>query len=151
MRYDGEGCKRILRGVLARYVPPALAERPKQGFSVPIADWLRGPLQGWAEDYLAEGRVRRQGLFEPAQVRRLWDQHRSGWRKHPKAPWAVLVFPMWAGAYLYCAKDSPPYLGDGETGGSGRRRVSRIVGDTALPSRTGGTGWRGSLPWRSGL
>src|SRR3546814_17154692 len=65
-----------------------------------MAAWLRGPLQGWAEDYLAEGRLRRQGLFEPAQVRRLWDQHRSGWRKHTKAIWAVLVFQMWAEAYL---------------------------------------------------
>src|SRR3546814_8273896 len=40
MRIDAKGGKRILRDVLARYVPPALTERPKQGFSVPIADWL---------------------------------------------------------------------------------------------------------------
>src|SRR3546814_4250775 len=57
MRIDAKGGKRILRDVLARYVPPALTERPKQGFSVPIADWLRGPPQGWAEAYLETGRA----------------------------------------------------------------------------------------------
>jgi asparagine synthase (glutamine-hydrolysing) len=100
LRVDAKGGKRILRDVLARYVPPALTERPKQGFSVPIAGWLRGPLKAWAEDYLAEERLRRQGLFEPAQVRLMWEQHRSGWRKHTKLIWAMLVFQTWADEYL---------------------------------------------------
>lgn len=100
MRVDKQGGKRILRDVLARYVPPSLTERPKQGFSVPVAEWLRGPLRDWAEDYLTEERLARQGLFEPAQVRRLWDQHRSGWRKHTKVVWAILAFQMWAEEYL---------------------------------------------------
>src|SRR3546814_12746642 len=82
MRIDAKGGKRILRDVLARYVPPALTERPKQRFSVPIADWLRGPLQGWAEDYLAEVRLRPQGLFQPAPVRRPAATPRTG-RTHP--------------------------------------------------------------------
>ncbi len=99
LRVDGKGGKRILRDLLARYVPPALTERPKQGFSVPIAAWLRGPLKDWAQDLLAEDRLQRQGLFEPAEVRRLWDQHRSGWRNHTKLLWAVLVFQMWADEY----------------------------------------------------
>src|SRR3546814_11208369 len=71
MRIDAKGGKRILRDVLARYVPPALTERPKQGFSVPIADWLRGPLPGWAEAHLPGGPARRQGPFEPkTEIRR---------------------------------------------------------------------------------
>jgi asparagine synthase (glutamine-hydrolysing) len=99
MRTDDKGGKRILRDVLARYLPPALTERPKQGFSVPIAAWLRGPLKDWAEDYLAEDRLARQGLFDPGEIRRLWDQHRRGWRNHTKLIWAVLVFQMWTDEY----------------------------------------------------
>ncbi|MGI9493446.1 MAG: asparagine synthase (glutamine-hydrolyzing) [Geminicoccaceae bacterium] len=100
MRIDSKGGKRILRDVLARYVPPALTERPKQGFSVPIADWLKGPLNAWAEDHLAKAHLERQGLFDPSKVRRLWDQHRTGWRKNTKLIWAVLMFQMWADEYM---------------------------------------------------
>jgi len=99
LRVDARGGKRILRGVLDRYLPPALTERPKQGFSVPIAAWLRGPLKDWAEDLLAEDRLNRRGLFDAPQVRRLWDQHRTGWRNHTKLLWAILVFQMWDEAY----------------------------------------------------
>ncbi|MBA4234221.1 MAG: hypothetical protein C0465_26985, partial [Ralstonia sp.] len=42
--------KNVLRGMLAEYVPPALVERPKAGFGVPIESWLKGPLRGWITD-----------------------------------------------------------------------------------------------------
>ncbi len=100
MRIDSKGGKRILRDVLALYVPPTLTERPKQGFSVPIAAWLKGPLREWAEDHLAEAHLQRQGLFDPSEVRRLWTQHQTGWRKHTKLIWAVLMFQTWADEYL---------------------------------------------------
>ena len=100
MRLDRQGGKRVLRDVLARYVPPQLTARPKQGFSVPVAEWLRGPLCDWAEDCLDESRLRRQGWFNPSEVRRLWFQHRSGFRKHTKLIWAVLVLQRWCDEYL---------------------------------------------------
>ena len=100
MRLDRQGGKRILRDVRARYVPPQLTERPKQGFSVPVADWRRGPLRDWAEDCLDESRLKREGWFNASDVRRLWSQHRSGFRKHTKFIWSVLVFQRWCDEYL---------------------------------------------------
>jgi asparagine synthase (glutamine-hydrolysing) len=92
---DAAGGKRILRSVMARYVPPQLTDRPKRGFGAPVEDWLRGPLRDWAEDLLAPARLREQGLFRAAQVNSVWSQHLAGWRNHANLLWALLMFQAW--------------------------------------------------------
>ena len=57
--------KWILRQVLYRHVPPALIERPKMGFGIPLGEWLRGPLREWAESLLTESRLRDAALLGP--------------------------------------------------------------------------------------
>jgi asparagine synthase (glutamine-hydrolysing) len=89
----GEG-KQILRRVLHRYVPPALVERPKMGFRAPIAAWLRGPFRDWAEELLAERRLREEGYFDPVAVRRIWAVQQNGGRGHGHI-WAILMFQAW--------------------------------------------------------
>ena len=71
------GGKLILRRLLARHLPREIMERPKQGFAVPIADWLRGPLRDWARDLLAPDRLRREGIFAPAAVGQILDEHQQ--------------------------------------------------------------------------
>ncbi len=90
----GQG-KWILRQVLARYVPPRLFERPKQGFDVPVCAWLRGPLRAWAGDLLSETRLRCHDLLDVAAVRACWEAHLSGRRDHALALWAVLMLEAW--------------------------------------------------------
>ena len=91
---DGKG-KWPLRALLARHLPPALFERPKQGFAVPIAAWLRGPLADWAGDLLAEDRLRAEGWFDPALVSAFWREHRAGIEDWSPILWAILMFEAW--------------------------------------------------------
>lgn len=91
---DGQR-KRLLRRLLHRHVPPALVERPKQGFGAPVGPWLRGPLRDWAEALLAPTRLRDEGHFDPAPLRRIWDAFLAGQRKWHTHLWSVLVFQAW--------------------------------------------------------
>lgn len=101
---DGEG-KWILRRILHRHVPAGLVERPKMGFSVPIGDWLRGPLRPWAEDLLAADPLRRGGLIDPVPVRAAWRDVLAGRGRAELAVWAVLVFQAWHARWMEGAAD----------------------------------------------
>ena len=87
--------KALLRDILARHLPRALFDRPKAGFSVPIGDWLNGPLRDWAETMLAPERLRGDGYFHPAAVGRRWRDHRARRWDASASLWPVLMFNAW--------------------------------------------------------
>lgn len=91
---DGQ-TKWALRQVLYRYVPRELIERPKMGFGVPLTDWLRGELRGWASDLLEERRLRTQGYFDVSAVNRLWSDFQRGKPYLHSRVWTMLVFQQW--------------------------------------------------------
>lgn len=87
--------KWILREVLYKYVPKRLIERPKMGFAVPLAYWLRGPLRHWAESMLDVRSLREDGFFNVAMVQRKWSEHLSGKYNWSSQLWNVLMFQAW--------------------------------------------------------
>src|ERR1700733_2823419 len=98
-KHDARQSKRLLRRVLHRYVPPALVERPKMGFTAPLAGWLRGELRDWAEGLLAEKKLAADGIFAVSEVRRLWDEHIAFRPNREHVLWNVLMFQAWKAHY----------------------------------------------------
>jgi asparagine synthase (glutamine-hydrolysing) len=96
MKIKGGKGKHILRQLLYREAPQALFERPKAGFGIPVGEWIRGPMRGWAEELLDGTRLKQQGIFDPDVVRRRWAQHLGHERDATPALWAVLMFQAWA-------------------------------------------------------
>jgi asparagine synthase (glutamine-hydrolysing) len=90
----GGARKWILREVLARHVPRAVFERPKQGFAPPLAAWLRGPLRTYAGDLL-HGPDLGGGFLDRARIRTMFAEHQSGTRNHAVGLWPVLAFEAW--------------------------------------------------------
>ena len=95
MNIAGGRGKLLLRTLLYRDVPPALIERPKAGFGVPVGAWLRGPLRDWAEALLTRARLADSGLWNTSGVRKLWDAHQSGAVDAASPLWSVLMFEAW--------------------------------------------------------
>lgn len=95
MNVSGGVGKQLLRNVLYRHVPRELIERPKQGFAVPLAEWLRGPLRDWAETLLSAETLDKQGYLNSAEVRQLWRTHLSGLEDYSFLLWGVLMFQAW--------------------------------------------------------
>jgi asparagine synthase (glutamine-hydrolysing) len=98
-KYDSRQSKRLLRRVLHRYVPPQLVDRPKMGFSVPLAEWLRHELREWAEGLLSPNQLAADGIFAVEEVRRLWDEHISRRASREHVLWNVLMFQAWKAHY----------------------------------------------------
>jgi asparagine synthase (glutamine-hydrolysing) len=87
--------KWLLREVLYRHVPRELIERPKQGFGVPLDDWLRGPLRDWAHGLLDPARLRQDGLLDADAVQARWQAHLRGDRNWTGPLWGVLMLQAW--------------------------------------------------------
>ncbi|MFV9474864.1 asparagine synthase (glutamine-hydrolyzing) [Advenella sp. RU8] len=95
---DGQN-KWLLKQLLYRMVPRTLLERPKKGFSVPMGEWLRGPLKDWADSLLDPSRLCKQGLLDAGQVQERWQQHQAqqfDWSPHL---WGVLMLQAWMDHY----------------------------------------------------
>jgi len=87
--------KWLLKRLLEKYIPISLIERPKMGFGVPVGEWVRGPLREWADDLLAENRMRREGFLNPRRVREQWSRHLNRASHEGDSLWQVLMFQAW--------------------------------------------------------
>jgi asparagine synthase (glutamine-hydrolysing) len=99
LKVRGLAKKRLLRRALAPLLPKEVLQGPKQGFSVPVAAWLRGPLQGFARETLSTETLSRQGWLDPATVANLLDAHCAGREDLSRQLWGLMAFTLWFDRY----------------------------------------------------
>ncbi len=87
--------KVVLKHGLRGIVPEEILSRPKKGFGIPVAAWIRGPLRPLFEDLFSEGSLRTSGVFEPAPARALLERHLSGAADLRKPLWTAAMFLLW--------------------------------------------------------
>jgi asparagine synthase (glutamine-hydrolysing) len=94
LKVRGGTGKVLLREAVRPWLPEEILDRRKHGFAVPIGDWLRDELRSMPAEVLLDPRSRGRGVFEPAEVRRVIDEHRQGLDRSQQL-WAMLNLELW--------------------------------------------------------
>ena len=94
-KVKGHTSKYILKKAVADLVPADNMHRPKQGFAVPVGPWCRGELKDFLADHILSTRFAARGLFKPAAVQRLFDDHQRGAGDHAHHLWTLLMLELW--------------------------------------------------------
>jgi asparagine synthase (glutamine-hydrolysing) len=94
-KLSGFTTKRVLREAAKDLLPASILQRRKMGFPVPFTLWTRGAWHGVVRDVLLDRRARERGVFEPAQVARLLDDHVAGRSEVGDVLWSLLNLELW--------------------------------------------------------
>jgi asparagine synthase (glutamine-hydrolysing) len=100
LKYRGAVSKYLLKQHTAERLPTLPVHRPKQGFNLPLAAWLRGDLREVAHDLLFSRRVAERGYVVPREVARIWESHQQGVRDRSAHLWALMMLELWHRAYV---------------------------------------------------
>lgn len=100
MKLNGFESKYILKKSMLRILPKEILYRDKQGFSIPIKNWLKNELKPLMENVLSPQRIKREGFFNPDYIDRLKAEHLKGVENHSHRLWALMVFGIWQDLYL---------------------------------------------------
>jgi asparagine synthase (glutamine-hydrolysing) len=97
MKVSGSTTKAIFKLAMRDWLPPSIVERPKMGFMIPVAEWLRGDI---AADVLLDPRTQERGLFRKERLRALVREHQQGRGDHEHRIWTLLMLELWFRTYV---------------------------------------------------
>lgn len=100
LKLKGNTTKYILKKSMEEYLPKEILYRGKEGFSIPIKNWLKQELKPMLNDILAPDKLKREGFFNPAYVEQLKKEHLDGNENHSHRLWALMVFGKWYDVYM---------------------------------------------------
>lgn len=111
LKIRGNERKFVLKRALKGLVPPRVLTRRKEGFSIPMKNWLRGELAPLMRELLSTDRVRTRGLFSPLAVETMVGEHLAGRENHAHVLFGLMVFERWAESVLGGPVDPPVHAG----------------------------------------
>jgi asparagine synthase (glutamine-hydrolysing) len=100
LKLKGMTRKHILKRAMKGILPDSILERRKEGFSIPMKNWLKRELRPLMEDLLSEERIRRQGLFRWQTVDRYLAEHLAGQANHAHKLFPLMVLSRWTEEFL---------------------------------------------------
>ena len=98
-KLKGFTSKYILKKAVGNWLPDKVIKRPKKGFGVPIAKWVKGELKELFNDMLSSRRIREEGFFNPEYITRLLKDHLANKKDNRKQLWTLLVWALWMNRY----------------------------------------------------
>jgi asparagine synthase (glutamine-hydrolysing) len=110
MKYRKGTSKYVVKRYAETRVPSRVIHRPKMGFSIPLASWLRGELRETAQELLLSGRALDRGYYQPDAVRSMWVRHQEGRRNHGRQLWALMVLELWHRLFVDQQLGSAPVI-----------------------------------------
>ncbi|PYS86677.1 MAG: asparagine synthase (glutamine-hydrolyzing) [Acidobacteria bacterium] len=99
-KLHGSKGKYILKKAMEGLLPDEILYRPKKGFGIPTAEWLKGRLNPLLHEMLTPERLKAQDLFNADHVQKMIKEHETGTASHHKELWTLLVFQLWSDNYL---------------------------------------------------
>ena len=106
LKLKGWEKKHILIKSLEDVLPKSILHRRKQGFSIPLGNWLRGPLRDLAYEQLSSSRLLELGIFNGNSISQMLDEHMRSMKNNETQIWAFLMFALWEKCYM-----QPAHLG----------------------------------------
>ena len=100
LKLKGYRTKHILKQAMSGILPPEILARGKEGFSIPIKNWLKKELNPMMMDVLSPQRIKQEGYFCSEYIERLKNEHVNGIENHSHRLWALMIFEIWQDKYL---------------------------------------------------
>jgi asparagine synthase (glutamine-hydrolysing) len=100
LKLRGLQSKYLLKQCMRMKLPPEILHRKKEGFSIPMKNWLKQDLRPLMQELLSPARIQQEGLFNAPYVLRLQDEHLKGIANHSHQLWALMLFEIWRDSYL---------------------------------------------------
>jgi asparagine synthase (glutamine-hydrolysing) len=109
LKVNNHDTKILLKRVASRYLPRECIYRQKEGFSIPIKNWLKTRFHPLMEEFLNDSDIKSQGIFKPGTICKLKKEHLAGVANHSHILWSLIVFHAWCRRWFdtqYCQKAS---------------------------------------------